>query len=528
MFGAGPSKDTQRKLNRLEAHLKKENERLVDVVKTYRKLDRIGYRMGLLSPEQSYATQISWWPLISVLGTFSAGKSSFLNHYFGLEAQASGTQAVDDKFSVLVYSNDGEIRELPGNALDSDPRFPFFQIGDELEKVAPGHGDHVDSFLRLKTCPSDNLRGKILIDSPGFDADWQRTATLRITDYIVDLSDLVLVFFDARHPEPGAMQDTLDHLVATTIRRQDSSKFLYVLNQIDTTAQEDNPEDVVSAWQRALASEGLTTGRFYTIYNPDRAVEIPDAYLKERFERKRDEDLEEIHRRMDRVDVERVYRVIGGLDRTVQEIEQQWVPILREAMDRWRRGVWWRDGVSAVVALLGLGALSVERGFWDGLRFAPPDWFTALFETPQGAGFIGLLVVLIALWAHFTARQRSAIKVRRWLAQLQYPPHIIEQLHRAFHRSTRAWRSVLERRPAGWNRRTRKRLRHISDEADRHIQSLNERFADPSGEKGGRKVAADSNPQVAPVSEPDSGVSSETNGVKDAEAVEELDAPRSN
>ena len=57
------------------------------------------------------------------------------------------------------------------------------------------------------------LRGKILIDSPGFDADAQRTSTLKITDHIIDLSDLVLVFFDARHPEPGAMSDTLAHLV---------------------------------------------------------------------------------------------------------------------------------------------------------------------------------------------------------------------------------------------------------------------------------------------------------------------------
>lgn len=57
------------------------------------------------------------------------------------------------------------------------------------------------------------LKGRILIDSPGFDADEQRKATLRITDHIIELSDLVLVFFDARHPEPGAMQDTLEHLI---------------------------------------------------------------------------------------------------------------------------------------------------------------------------------------------------------------------------------------------------------------------------------------------------------------------------
>ena len=67
----------------------------------------------------------------------------------------------------------------------------------------------------------------------------------------IDLSDLVLVFFDARHPEPGTIYDTLEHFVSQTIQRPDSSKFLYILNQIDTTAREDNPEDVIASWQRA-------------------------------------------------------------------------------------------------------------------------------------------------------------------------------------------------------------------------------------------------------------------------------------
>ena len=131
-----------------------------------------------------------------------------------------------------------------------------------IEDVAPGEGPRIDTYLQLKTCHSPKLSGRIFIDSPGFDADEQRNSTLRITDHIMDLSDLVLVFFDARHPEPGAMHDTLEHLVAGPIRRADSNKFLYVLNQIDNAAREDNPEEVFAAWQRALAQKGLTAGRF--------------------------------------------------------------------------------------------------------------------------------------------------------------------------------------------------------------------------------------------------------------------------
>ena len=44
------------------------------------------------------------------------------------------------------------------------------------------------------------------------------------------------------------MRDTLQHLVGGSMNRAYSGKFLYVLNQIDATAREDNPEDVVAAW----------------------------------------------------------------------------------------------------------------------------------------------------------------------------------------------------------------------------------------------------------------------------------------
>ncbi len=235
MPGAG--KTIKQRLKSLELHLKKENPVLLSAVHTYRQLDQVGRSLGLLNSEQSFATQISWWPMISVLGTFSAGKSTFINHYLGESLQSTGNQAVDDKFTVICFGGESGAQVLPGSALDADPRFPFYQISNELDKVAGGEGRRVDSYLQLKTLPSEKLRGRIVIDSPGFDADSQRNATLRLTDHIIDISDLVLVFFDARHPEPGAMRDTLSHLVGDTIHRPDATKFIYVLNQMDTTAR---------------------------------------------------------------------------------------------------------------------------------------------------------------------------------------------------------------------------------------------------------------------------------------------------
>jgi len=221
----------QERYIKLEKHLAQENPVLLEIIETYQKLDQIGYKLGLLNKNESYAEHISWWPLISILGTFSAGKSSFINTYVQQPIQATGNQAVDDKFTVLCYGNQEEISTLPGLALNSDPRFPFFGISEEIDKVEQGEGNRVDSYLQLKTAKSSALKGKILIDSPGFDADSQRSSTLKITNHIIDMSDLVLIFFDARHPEPGAMRDTLQHLVATTKGRIYSKSNRYRLTR---------------------------------------------------------------------------------------------------------------------------------------------------------------------------------------------------------------------------------------------------------------------------------------------------------
>ncbi|MCB1800375.1 MAG: dynamin family protein [Gammaproteobacteria bacterium] len=478
MRGAGPVIETR--LKHLEAHLEQENPVLLTTVQSFRELDAIAYRMGLFNPEQSYATQIPWWPLISVLGTFSAGKSTFINHYLGMKLQRSGNQAVDDKFTVLCYSNQSTTHALPGQALDSDPRFPFYKISTEIEKVAAGEGSRIDAYLQLKTSTSQALRGKILIDSPGFDADAQRTSTLRITDHIIDLSDLVLVFFDARHPEPGAMRDTLDHLVSKTISRQDSGKFLYILNQIDTTAREDNPEEVVAAWQRALGERGLTAGRFFAIYNQEAANPIPNEALRRRFESKRDTDLSEIHERMEQVEIERAYRIVGSLEKTARRFEEKTVPALQGIIERWRKRTLIGDAIAAVLIVAGFFAITNQLGQWNGMRLEAP-WWQAISESPIRLYFAALAAYLVWLLVHFGVRHLAAASLMGTAERTGQNLGIRGSLRDAFRLNTKPWRSIFSRHPAGWTRRSRRQILKVLEDADRYVQDLNDRFTNPSG-----------------------------------------------
>ncbi len=478
----------EERLKRLEEHLRQENPILLQIVKSFRQLDRIAYRLRLLDRGQSFATLVPWWPLISVVGTFSSGKSTFINQYLGEKLQRTGNQAVDDKFTVICFSSEGESRTLPGLALDADPRFPFYQISRDIEQVAAGEGSRVDAYLQLKTCPSQSLRGKILIDSPGFDADEQRTSVLRITDHILSLSDLVLVLFDARHPEPGAMQDTLEHLVAKTIKRPDSNKFLYILNQVDSTAREDNPEEVFAAWQRALAQKGLTAGRFYRIYDPE-AASIENEEVERRFTTKRDADMADIQSRIEQVEVERVYRIVGILEKTAKAIEGNLVPRIRAAKSQWRLKVMWLDGLA--FGLIGAAAVAgtYSAGYWQGLRFAPP-WLASFSDRPALVGIVLAAIGALALYLHFFLRGVATRLIVRKLRREEREAERRDWVIRAFRHSTRPWRPLLLENPAGWGRFTRRRLARILTDADRYVQTLNNRFASPSGDRTRLDVAS--------------------------------------
>ena len=464
------------RLKLLKSHLAAENSILLDSISTFRKLDKVGYATGLLSKDESFAMQIPWWPLISVLGTYSAGKSTFINHYIGEKIQRSGNQAVDDKFTVLCYSQESTFQALPGVALDSDPRFPFYRMSEQIEQVMEGEGSKIDSYIQLKTANSEALRGKIIIDSPGFDADRQRDSTLRITDHIIDLSDLVIVFFDARHPEPGAMRDTLDHLVSATIERDDSSKFLYVLNQIDTAAKDDNAESVVAAWQRALGERGLTAGRFYTIYNPDVATPIEDEALRERFERKRDADLDDIHNRMKQIGIERAYRIIAALENISRDIETRAIPLLNELMAKWRKR-------TLILDILGWSVLS-----YFAFNFG---WVQSLYDgrnLPLFDGLLnlkplhtGLLMAGSAFAWHLMSRKLVANSLKRTVNKAQDFLGQKLDLRNAFSSSTSYYHTIFSFKPRGWNYFNRSRINKVREEADAYVQSLNDRYTNPSG-----------------------------------------------
>ncbi len=454
----------EERYKKLKEYLSAENPVLLDVINKYQDLDKIGHKLGLIKPEETYTSHISWWPMISVLGTFSAGKSSFINNYLGTDIQQTGNQAVDDKFTVVCYGENEEVTTLPGLALDADPRFPFYNISEEVNKVDPGEGNRVNLYLQLKTLSSAKLKGKILIDSPGFDADSQRDGILRITSHIVEMSDLVLIFFDARHPEPGAMRDTLEHLVATTIGHKDANKVLYILNQIDTTAKEDNLEDVIGSWQRALAQEGLISGNFYGIYNENVASPIEDEALAQRLKGKKDADLERITERMDKVGIERAYRIIKSLEDYAKEIKENKIPLLQEVLQGFSRKVFWTDLIIVAFIFVILATLQLKFNLFDALS-------NSLDGMLIGAGIFGIVFLV----AHAKVSNFFAHKIaKKWQED-------DVAIANAVMYNTRWWRTLFGFSGRNWHKATKSKLDTLMTQGREAIQKLNDQYVSPSG-----------------------------------------------
>lgn len=463
------------RVKRLKAHLEQENPALAEAIGHFQELDRITRKLGFMDENESTATQVSWWPVVAVLGTFSAGKSTFLNEYLGQSLQRTGNQAVDDRFTVISYGPDDEIKQLPGLALDSDPRLPFYQISEDIERVASGEGKRIDAYLQLKTTNAPALKGKIFIDSPGFDADQQRTSTLLITEHIIDLSDLVLVFFDARHPEPGAMADTLKHLVAGTVNRTDSAKFLYILNQIDNTAREDNPEEVVAAWQRALAQAGLTAGHFYRIYAESAAVQIEDPQTRERLRTRRDEDLGKIRSRIDQLEVERAYRITGTLESAGKRLRDNLIPRLMDARRSWLRRSRWLNGLVFGGATAAFLYWSITADAWDGFRLTP-----LIALDPSVQLVIALVIAGLAAYVYSLLRKMAGRSVLRGLRKHSGSPDDIA-LASAFEYNLGGLFVSLSTRPRGWSSRTARKLNALIASSDTLVEKMNDQFARPSG-----------------------------------------------
>ncbi|MCA8967738.1 MAG: hypothetical protein KDC48_22850, partial [Planctomycetes bacterium] len=110
---------------------------------------------------------------------------------------------------------------------------------------------------------------------------------------------------------------------------------------------------------------------------------------------------------------------------------------------------------------------------------------------PITLGIVAAGLLAIGGYLHFSLRRIAAQTLLPWLRNSEPNEERREWLTSAFRKNTRFWRSIFWTRPAGWDRWSSARLERVLTEADRYVQSLNNRFADPTGSvrRGARPVA---------------------------------------
>jgi len=123
----------------------------------------------------------------------------------------------------------------------------------------------------------------------------------------------------------------------------------------------------------------------------------------------------------------------------------------------------------------------MRNGFSSG---GTARWWQWVRETTTHSAIFLAAIAGTGIALHLGLRELAARSLSGWLKKEQDSLPIKINLLQAFRKNTRPWRSLLHKKHAGWNRRTRRMLTTIINQADDYVQQLNDRFTNPSGDQG--------------------------------------------
>jgi len=292
------NKYLRRHLKKLEKHLSNENPLLLGAVKAYRQLDRVAYKLGLLNPNQSYATGVRWWPVVSVFGSGSQLKHKVLKEFFDLETTSN--QSLNEvQYQVYCHTHQTNKPSLPSIALDCDPRFPFYKISklnslSNHSQVTQTHFTNIKDCLHLQTTTSDRLKGLLCIVNPDDGLDVSSDNLL--TQTIIEQSDLVIVC------------------------RSDED--------INHEAESENSWDEIVALESNQQNNRQGQNKF---------LEVTSTSLDQNIS---------IDFKVKQIYINRLYGVLNHLEELSNDIESTTVPKIRALIGSWERGTIWRDCIA--------------------------------------------------------------------------------------------------------------------------------------------------------------------------------------
>lgn len=446
-------KTVSKYLLNLEKYFASDNPILQKASKVFHELDQLEFDLGLLEMDETTASKNSWWPIISMIGGNSTAKPRFMNGYFGSEVQLSGIQTSSQKFTVLLHNNQPTPATLPGTALDVDHRFPFYQISRKFEQQQQGEGNRINSYLELKTIHSDRLKGKLFIDAPNIISTPSSPVTLFLTKYIVEHSDLVLIFTDAFE----SASPLLDELIEAIKSNQDSNKFVYLIDAPASAMLPSRNNEIIASWQRKLAERGLTSGQFLILPSQETSF-IPQASKT---------DFSIIDQYLANVGNDRSYRVLQSLERNIRQIEDVVIPEVKKGITTWKD----RSNMSTLLILSFIIVLSLFAEINSGIVLS------TLVDPILGPISI-LVLIAFMMPVHLAISKLHSKVIINQLNARQKELHLLEKIANLFEKNLTFSRIMLPfSEPAEWNKKTKARLTQLSVKTQELVQSLNDSFS---------------------------------------------------
>lgn len=440
-------KSVSKHLINLENYFAASNPLLQKASKTFHELDQLEYDFGLIDKDETTARKSSWWPIVSLIGGFSSAKSEFINRYLNASLHSS-----NHKFTIHQYTPQSTNATIPGTALDADYRLPFYQISHKIEQLAKGEGSKINAYMELKTVHSERLKGKLFINTPVLEASQPDSSSDNpvqemLTQHILNMSDLILVFSDLFDAAPELTKTTINEIIA----QQDSNKFIYIIDHSEISLDENKTNEIIASWRRRLAELGIQTGQFIVLSDSSQSSSS---------------SLTEIDQRLVNIENDRSYRVLHTLEKNIHAINDVYIPEVESSLLLWKD----RVNMSTFIILGFIVSLLLFAEITMGV-------VQFLIDPIIGPVFI-LTLIAILVPIHLMVAKVHAKFIIDKLQKRQKELNLSENLSGLFEKSLTFWRIILPiNEPVGKNKKNRKKINTLLEQTKELVQTLNDQFS---------------------------------------------------
>jgi len=432
-------KTVSKHLINLEKYFSAANPILQTASKSFHELDQLEYDLGLIDDDETTARKSAWWPIVSLLGGFSSAKSEFINRYLNSNLHSS-----NHKFTVHQFTPQATNTTLPGTALDADHRLPFYQISQKIEQTEAGEGSKVNAYLELKTVNSERLKGKLFIDTPVLNATRDTQVHPVLTQHVLGMSDLVLVFTDLFDATPELIKESVSEI----IEQQDTNKFIYIIDHSEISLDAKKSNEIIASWQRRLAELGIHTGQFIVLSESSES------------------SLAEIDERLANIENDRSYRVLHSLEKSIRDINDIYIPEVEKHLIIWKD----RVNMSTLIILGFIVTLLLFAEISLGI-------VQLLFDPIIGPIFL-LILVSVMMPLHLIMSKVHAKFIINDLKKRQKELNLTENIAGLFEKSLTFWRIILPINDSvAKNKKTRTQVHLLLEQCKDMVQALNDQFS---------------------------------------------------